>query len=86
VLAAYFCKIFIWLAVNCVINTDRQAAQPAATFHQGGGQICIRLAACQMQISFGWSPAACKLLKNLGILYCMAASRMQFALGWRPTE
>jgi hypothetical protein len=35
-----------------------------------------------MQISFGWSLAACKL----GFLHCMAASRMQFASGWRPTE
>jgi hypothetical protein len=35
-----------------------------------------------MQISFGWSLAACKL----GILYCMAASRMQFASSWRLSE
>jgi hypothetical protein len=35
-------------------------------------KICIRLAASKMQISFGWSLAACKL----GILYCMAASLM----------
>jgi hypothetical protein len=52
VLAAYFCKICIWLAAS------------------------------KMQISFGWSLAACKL----GILYCMAASWMQFASGWWPTE
>jgi hypothetical protein len=52
VLAAYFCKICIWLAAS------------------------------RMQISFGWSLAACKL----GILYCMAACWMQFASGWRPTE
>jgi hypothetical protein len=45
-------------------------------------KICIRLAASKMQISFGWSLAACKL----GILYRMAASRMQFASGWRLTE
>jgi hypothetical protein len=32
-----------------------------------------------MQISFGWSLAACKL----GILYCMADSQMQFPSGWR---
>jgi hypothetical protein len=32
-----------------------------------------------MQISFGWSPAVCKL----GILYCMATILMQFASGWR---
>ncbi len=60
--------------------------QQAATFHQGGGQIYIRLAASRVQISFGWSPATCKLLINLGILYCMAASRMQFASGWRLAE
>jgi hypothetical protein len=42
-------------------------------------KICIRLAASMMQISFGWSLAACKL----GILYCIAASRMQFASGGR---
>ncbi len=35
-----------------------------------------------MQISFGWSLAACKL----GILYCMVANRMQLASGWRLTE
>jgi hypothetical protein len=38
------------------------------------------------KISFSWSLATCKLLINLGILYCMAARRMQFASGWWPTE
>jgi hypothetical protein len=46
----------------------------------------IQLAASRMHISFGWSPAACKLLMNLGILHCLAACRMQFASGWQPTE
>jgi hypothetical protein len=49
-------------------------------------KICIQLAASQMQISFGWSPAACKLLINLGIFYWIATSQMQFASGWRPNE
>jgi hypothetical protein len=49
-------------------------------------KICIWLAASRMQLSFGWLLAACKLLINLGILYCMTANRMQFVSGWRPTE
>jgi hypothetical protein len=43
-------------------------------------KICIRLAASRMQISFGWSPAACKLLINLGILYYKAVSQSNLHL------
>jgi hypothetical protein len=49
-------------------------------------KICIRLVASRMQILFGWSPASCKLLVNLDILYFIADSQMQFASGWRLTE
>jgi hypothetical protein len=46
----------------------------------------MQISISQMQISLGWSPAASKLLKNLGNFYWIAANRMQFASGWWLTE